>query len=648
MKEDFQESRQLFDGLNTDLQNVYEMALAQTDLLCEAFSPSRYREIRDLQQRYGDRTLINQGAMKKIFKVEDKTSGRYVAMAFAKQSESQLDNERFLREARLTATLEHPNIMPVYDIGINFDDQCFFTMKLTGGANLCELIKKRLEDKIYWSLIQRLTLFMGICEGVAYAHSHDVLHLDLKPQNVQVGEFGEVLICDWGLGKVIFDESHAASSQKSIDADFYTELTLDGEIKGTPGYMAPEQIERSAGSCDYCTDIYALGGILHTLLSFSVPVSGETVQDVFDNTLSGKVKQFTPNDKVPLALEAVCFKALALKPAERYQNIEELKGDLEAFLGGYATKAQDAGFITNVYLLMKRHRAFSFFFMALITISLLFVRSLNESEKESRYLLSLYEQEKQQSKIIGREAAPYLITQANRALLAHNYEDAITMADKAVLRDSGNESTWKVKGKIHFYRQEFHAAQNAFSHVTSPDILQSRLAAKYAVFQRDTGRVETRRFIELLHDIKDMHRQRLLFRYEVLNYENLINHMQVVREMMFINNRNLKKLNFTFKVEHGKNILDLSENPNLHQIGCIRMTPLHKLVVSGVPLGNGETAQFRGMPLEELDISGTKINRLDFVKAIPNLKKLIISKGQFPVSLLKKVRKEMTFQLIEI
>ena len=107
-------------------------------------------------------------------------------------------------------------------------------------------------------------------------------------------------------------------------------------------------------------------------------------------------------------------------------------------------------------------------------------------------------------------------------------------------------------------------------------------------------------------------------------------------------------MNFTFKVENGQNILDLSENVNLYEIGCIRMMPLHKLVVTGVPLANSETSQFRGMPLEELDISGTKINKLGFVKAIPNLQKLIISKGPFAASLLKKVRKEMTFQLIEI
>jgi len=158
VSETSEKSQIIFETLNTQLRGVYEIAKECADTLSEDFSPAVYRELRDLQERYGQRVSINEGGMKRIFKVEDKTSGRFVAMALLKKNDSIHDNERFLREARLTATLEHPNIMPVYDIGINFEEESFFTMKLTGGENLSELLKKRFSDST-WTLMQRLTLF---------------------------------------------------------------------------------------------------------------------------------------------------------------------------------------------------------------------------------------------------------------------------------------------------------------------------------------------------------------------------------------------------------------------------------------------------------------------------------------------------------
>ena len=634
--------QQLFETLQTDLSDIYEMALNRDDILSEDFSHTLFQEIRELKERYGRKSFINEGGMKKVYKVEDKSTGRYVAMAFLKDN-SHKQQERFLREARLTATLEHPNIMPVYDIGITGENEPFFTMKLTSGIGLDEIYKNRTANGT-WSLVQRLNLFLGICEGISYSHSRHVVHLDIKPHNILVGEFGEVLISDWGLGKILFDEDEEEESD-SIDPAFFNEMTMDGFIKGTPGYMAPEQIDKSLGERDRQTDIYALGGILHFLLTGKAPVTGNNLDEIFEKTLTGTFST-TPEDRknIPAALAAVINKALSKDKHSRYQTVNVIRNDVEAYMGGFATSAENAGIFKNFLLFVNRHKVLTGSTVLIIAITTTFIIRLKKSERYSRELLSLYEQEQKKIQLIGKEASPHLASIATRNLYAYEYDLCRENAEKAVKRDPENKDAWEIKALCHFYTQEFNSAAKAFEKAPKRKLtnLFKRLAEKYGTSKDDSERLDAETFIQLLQKIPTTSLKRTLYRNEVLNYRSVSEHMKIINAMLYINNPHLSKVNFSFKKIDGKNVLDLSGNPEMDQVGCIRLMPLHSLNVEGLDLIDRETLQMRGMPLEELNIAGTKIKSLSFLESIPNLKKLTISRGMCSAKMLQDLRERMT------
>ena len=171
-----------------------------------------FDEILVVEDRYDKGSVVNQGGMKKILKTIDSLTNRPVAKAVLIDFEDADKAESFLREARLTAALEHPNIIPVYDIGVDDTQGPFFTMKLVGGKNLAEILKKmsKEQEQSNYSLRDLLTIFLKICDAIHYAHSKGILHLDLKPENIQIGDYGEVLVCDWGLAKVM---EHVANGE---------------------------------------------------------------------------------------------------------------------------------------------------------------------------------------------------------------------------------------------------------------------------------------------------------------------------------------------------------------------------------------------------------------------------------------------------
>ena len=626
----------LFETLQTGLDGIYDMAVNREDILSEDFSHTLFEEIRELKDRYGNRDFIDEGGMKKVYKVEDRSTGRYVAMAFLKENDKK-QQERFLREARLTATLEHPNIMPVYDIGITSDNEPFFSMKLTGGRSLNIIYNEKKE----WPLIQRLNLFLGICEGLSYAHSRNVVHLDIKPQNILVGDFGEVLIIDWGLGKILFGEEEEEDSE-SIDPSFFNEMTMDGFIKGTPGYMAPEQIDKSLGDRDTQTDIYALGGILHFLLCGKAPVKGNDLEEIFAKTLKGQITE--SETTIPGALLAVSQKALSVNKENRYTSVDEIRQDIEAFMGGFATSAENAGFFKNFFLLLKRHKVIAASAMLILILTSLFILRLQKSEKYSRELLSLYEAEKKQTELISKEASPHLVSKAVRNLYAYEYDLCRENAMTAVKRDPNNKQAWEILAHCHFYTQEFNSAVKAFAKAPNKKLNNTykKLSEEFGRNKDDSERLSSERFIALLGSIPTMQLKRTLYRDEVLNYKSVSGHMKIIKEMLYVNNPHLDHVFFHFEKKKGKNYLDLSGNPEMEQVGCIRLMPLHVLNVEGLALVNRETLQFRGMPLEELNIAGTQIDSFSFLESIPNLQKLTVSKGVCPQKLLKKLRKRMT------
>jgi len=320
------------------------------------------------QKKYRFVRGIGRGGMKMVLQVRDLDATRDVAMAVLPEAAARPREDliRFVQEARLTASLEHPNIVPVHDIGVDASGAPYFTMKLLRGRTLASLIEKLSsgDDPEFakdYTQHQMLRIFLKISYGVSYAHSKGVIHLDLKPENIQIGDFGEVLIMDWGLAKVIDspEEKHE-TGMLTAEADEYK--TLDGVMKGTPGYMAPEQAAGMNDRKDKRTDIYALGAILYALMTLQDPLPQTTVKERIDATLAGNIippRERAPEREIPAAVEAVIMKAMSLKPDDRYQSVKEIRDEINAFLGGYATVAEKASVVKKTVLFFRRHAILS-------------------------------------------------------------------------------------------------------------------------------------------------------------------------------------------------------------------------------------------------------------------------------------------------
>jgi serine/threonine protein kinase len=344
---------------------------------------------------------VAQGGMGAILSARDKAIGRTVAMKVLLDGAKADPNDqlRFQREAQILGQLEHPNIVPMHELGTDQQGQPYYTMKFVQGRNLKDVLKAikdgDAETLQQYSLSQLLTVFQKVCDAIAYAHSKGVIHRDLKPENIMLGQFGEVLVMDWGLAKVLGEKAEggkrkaenepaAGSETGAPDGGVQAEapdLTLDGHVMGTPQFMAPEQAEGRVADMDERTDIFALGGLLYNVLSLRSPTGGRTTREILENIRSGyiappiiynKAKQRSasgaelgtpielrhcPSGQVPEALSKVAMRAMALDPAERYQAVAELQAEIGKYQGGFATEAEGAGVIRQLVLFTKRNRA---------------------------------------------------------------------------------------------------------------------------------------------------------------------------------------------------------------------------------------------------------------------------------------------------
>ena len=333
------------------LNDVYEDATQLTrsglDSLC-----SSYLQLTEADQRYCDETLIGEGGMKKVYRAFDNSTKRWVALARLREDRGPEFYDRFIHEAWLTSSLQHPNIANVLDIGVEEDGRPFFTMGLKASGSLAELIS----SKPQIDLRDLLSIFVKVCDAVSYAHSRGIVHLDLKPENIQTAEYGEVLVSDWGLGKYVSEEN-LPDEDIEIIPEVRDNVTLFREIKGTPGYMAPEQM-RSDALKDHRTDIFSLGCILHTIVTGTPPytmteVEAQTKNFDFDMALFIKAEDAL---LIPESLKAIVRKSLAIEPEARYANVTEIRKDTLRFLRGFTTEAENPNFFHETAAFIARNR----------------------------------------------------------------------------------------------------------------------------------------------------------------------------------------------------------------------------------------------------------------------------------------------------
>jgi serine/threonine-protein kinase len=294
--------------------------------------------------RYTPRKLLGAGGMGEVHLCQDAFLGREVAMKVMKVrvSDGTEGHTRFLREARLQGQLEHPSIVPVYDLAANADGQPYFTMKRIGGKTLRDALDELIDAgvKPSWQprgeeLSQRklVALLSQASQAVAFAHARGVVHRDLKPENIMLGEFGEVYVLDWGVAKL---GAESAEPVEAVASDM-AHATQAGALIGTPGYMSPEQVRGEVGEVGPASDVYALGCILFEILTGAMAHEGATAQSLLLSTLANPVAQPLarfPQLEVPPELDAICRRATAASSKERFNSAREFSRQLEEFLDG--------------------------------------------------------------------------------------------------------------------------------------------------------------------------------------------------------------------------------------------------------------------------------------------------------------------------
>ena len=251
-------------------------------------------------------------------------------------SSDQNTRRRMIEEAQIMAQLDHPNIVPVYELGETDEVNLFFTMKLVEGKTLADII----EDQDYPArtekeLFDQLQILIKVCNATAFAHSHGVIHRDLKPDNIMIGDFGEVYLMDWGIAK-LKDQLRPLEDHQGVKPNRRRRrvTSQDHTCVGTPHYMSPEQAEGAHAATDERSDIFSLGAILYEILVQLPPHDHEDIMEVLAMAKEYKVKP--PEEmselELPPRLCRIAMKALAKRRADRYQSMLDLRDDLEAFM----------------------------------------------------------------------------------------------------------------------------------------------------------------------------------------------------------------------------------------------------------------------------------------------------------------------------
>lgn len=432
MKEAFYAN--LPDSLVNELSELYQVAVA-VEQSGESLADPVISDFNSAEPRFRDKTFHASGGMKIICQVMDSKTSRRIAMAELKEQTGEAEKmAQFIREAKITAALEHPNIVPIYDIGLNQFGKPYFLMKFLKDQSLKKILRELAkQNPAYTSVYTQhylMDIFLKVSDAVAYAHSQGVIHLDLKPDNIMIGDYGEVYVCDWGLAKLVQAPENESSGNISLVFDELTTITLSGVIKGTPGFMAPEQIKSALGEKSVATDVYGLGAVLYSILTYKAPFSDLPRQEVLDYTL--RMMPRPPSEiaimkNIASSLDLICLKAMAKRGADRYQSVNELIQDLRAHREGFIPQAEQASLFKNTLMLIKRHHKLLSVCLLIVAVvlslTLLFSAYLEDREAHASAAILQAEAEKS-----------HLKKDAQKVILS--LEQALQRYKQAWLRDS--------------------------------------------------------------------------------------------------------------------------------------------------------------------------------------------------------------------
>jgi len=320
-----------------------ELSLAPEAAMVRDLLPAEFLR----EKKYDIGGLVGHDSMGETVDAFEATTGRVVAMKIMLSSLSEEEILRFVAEAQITSQLEHPNIIPVHELGIDEEDHVFYTTKLVQGVTLKKLLQKiadgDAETIAQYPLAQLLTIFQKICDAVAFAHSRTVIHRQLKPSNITIGEYGDVLVMNWGNAGFLW--TSGGQQADAPPAKTRSTSTLDRVSSSTKLSPVPNP---AADTLDPQEDILALGAILYQILGVRPPTASAPA--------SSPVRPHLPGGRIPESLAAVARKARSADVRNRYASVPELQADITAYQDGFATGAEQASLAKQFALLVRRHK----------------------------------------------------------------------------------------------------------------------------------------------------------------------------------------------------------------------------------------------------------------------------------------------------
>jgi serine/threonine protein kinase len=492
---------------------VPDASLAPAALALRESLPEEFRR----EKKYEIGGVVAEGGMGMILDVREANIERTVAMKMMLDGSSPDDLLRFVAEAKVTGQLEHPCIVPVYELGVDENEQVFYTMKFVRGITLrkvLDLMAAGTEETIrQYPLGAMLTIFQKVCDAIAFAHSKGVIHRDLKPENIMLGDFGEVLVMDWGLAKVLPSRASSEPRTGTLQSVAQTLLrarrvdtaTMTGSIMGTPQYMAPEQARGEVETLDGRADIYALGAILYHILALRPSVTGDNPHAVTEKVGRGEIDPLVVmarrgfagarrggppfllhlvDGAIPDSLVAVVRKAMALQPAGRYQSVTGLQEDISAYQNGFATTAENAGVARQIALLVKRHKALfgtaAGAWLIITALAVWFVLNLRASERRA-----VAERARAEATLADlRRTAPTFYAEGRSLAEEQKFADALQKISFAASIEPGN--TLYQLSEAHLLQEflRFDEAERAYARVLALDQGNKSAAENRVLCQR--------------------------------------------------------------------------------------------------------------------------------------------------------------------
>jgi len=368
----------------------------------EALPPGVRRLIAEqgTEGRYAINRELAHGGMGAVLDISDHDFRRKAAMKviLARFARSPEAVERFLAEAQVTAQLEHPNIVPIHDLGVMEDGTLYFTMKMIEGQSLGKVVKTLQQDHgllklkdgelakpdaasreatAHWTEQEKLHVFLKVLDGVGFAHARGVIHRDIKPDNIMLGGHGEVLVVDWGIAKIlgapetlpsgdgltmaapgtVSISKPAATGVVSIRSEEASAATIAGSAMGTIYYMPPEQAQGALDEMDARSDIYALGATLYELLALKRCLVGSSLAEMLVKIVEGQWVSLSDADPtIHPDLVAIVHRSMARESKNRYQTCDDFSSDLRRYLAGQAVAARKRSAGEVIRLWIKEHR----------------------------------------------------------------------------------------------------------------------------------------------------------------------------------------------------------------------------------------------------------------------------------------------------